>query len=499
MKLSEYVKLDAVALANLVKKREVKKSELIELSLARLSQVNNKLNAVTYVRKEQALQEAQAADDLAFQGVPIFLKDISQTIKCEPSTSGAKLLKDERAGHTAHFVRDLYDAGLISLGNSTTPEFALKNITEPALHGATRNPWQVEHSPGGSSGGAAALVAAGVVAVAGASDGGGSIRIPASFTNLVGLKPSRGRTAVGPGLGRKWQGAAIDFVLTRSVRDTARALDGTQVLQPEAAFQVPLFKGSYETEMKRPFDKQLRIGFALDSPVATPVSEEAKEAVRKTVTWLEQEGHHVEEVSHPVDGEQLMREYYIMNSGEMAAVMRHYETYLQRKLTATDVEIESWLLYRAGEKVRAADFTASLAAWDIAAAKMAAFHQTYDFFITPATAFSAPKIGEFSYGEKQKQAWIEQIEAIDFKEQQALIYDMFLPSLTYTPFTQLANITGQPAISLPVHITKEGMPLGVHIMASKGEEAQLLQVAHMLEASSIWEGMRDTALTFNLN
>lgn len=498
MNLREYVKLDAVALADLVKEKEVKQTELIELSLARLSQVDNELNAVTYVRKEQALQEAKAVNNPSFQGVPIFLKDISQTIKGEPSSSGAKLLKDERAGHTAHFVHDLYNAGFISLGNSTTPEFALKNITEPSLHGATHNPWQVEHSPGGSSGGAAALVAAGVVAVAGASDGGGSIRIPASFTNLVGLKPTRGRTAVGPGLGRKWHGAAIDFVVTRSVRDTARTLDGTQVFQPEAAFQAPLFKGSFETEMKRPLDKQLRIGFSLDSPTRTPVSEEAKEAVRKTVTWLEQEGHHVEEVSHPVDGEQLMREYYIMNSGEMAAVMRHFERYLQRKLTAADVEIESWLLYRAGEKVTAADFTDSLSAWDIAAAKMASFHQTYDLFITPATAFSAPKIGEFSYGEKKQADWIEQIERFDFSEQQSLIYDMFLPSLTHTPFTQLANLTGQPAISLPLHITKEGMPLGVQIMAGKGEEAQLLQVAHLLEESPLWEGMRETALTFNL-
>src|SRR5699024_4717805 len=148
--------------------------------------------------------------------------------------------------------KTLLDTGLISIGNSTTPEFALKNITENKLHGPTRNAWNDHHAPGGSSGGAAALVASGVVPIAGASDGGGSIRIPASFSGLVGLKPTRGRTAVGPGAGRNWQGAAIEFVLTKSVRDSARMLDQLQVVQQQAAFQTPLFAGGYEQTARTP-------------------------------------------------------------------------------------------------------------------------------------------------------------------------------------------------------------------------------------------------------
>lgn len=497
MKIEEYAKKDAVALANLIERKEVNRQQLINLSFARLEEVNNKINAATYVRKDKALQEAELFKSGAFNGVPIFLKDISQTIAGEPNSGGAHLLQDERGVHTANFVRKLYDAGFISIGNSTTPEFALKNITESKLHGPTRNPWNLNFSSGGSSGGASALVAAGVVPVAGASDGGGSIRIPASFTSLVGLKPTRGRTSVGPGAGRNWHGAAIDFVLTKSVRDTARSLDELQVVQPAAAFQTPLYNETYEKTMKKEYKDKLKIGFTIDSPVGTPVSEDAKQAVLKTVKLLESAGHYVEEVKHQVDGVQLMREYYLMNSGEMAALLRNFRKGLNRELTPEDVEIETWLLNRAGEKVSAADFTESLASWDHAAEKMAEFHENYQFLITPATAFPAPEIGELTHSESQEIEWIEQIEGLNAKEQQALIYEMFLPSLTYSPFTQLANLTGQPAISLPVHKTATGLPLGVQIMAGKGKEHHLLRLAHLLEQSSIWEGMQDTVLSMD--
>lgn len=495
MQADEYAALDAVGLADLLERKEVSPKELIELAFQRLDQVNEKINAVAYTRKEKALQEAENVDPTtAFKGVPMALKDSSHTIKGEPNTSGAHILKDNIALHTANFVQKLYDAGLISIGNSTTPEFAIKNITEPKLYGPARNPWNTDYSPGGSSGGAAALVAAGVVPVAGASDGGGSIRIPASFSGLVGLKPTRGRTSVGPGSGRKWHGAAIDFVLAKTVRDVARCLDNLQVLQPEAAFQVPLYEFSYEEMMLDHPKKGMRIGFTTTSPVGTRVSEDAKEAVLKTVKFLEKAGFHIEEVDHPVDGVQLMREYYLMNSGEMSSLIRLLEKQLKRNITAEDVEVETWLLYRAGQNVSAADFTESIASWDLAAEKMARFHETYHFFITPATAFPAPKIGQFTPSEEKAQYLREEIERLDGKAQLDFIYDMFLPSLEYTPFTQLANLTGQPAISVPVHMTKDGLPLGVQIMAPKGDEHHLIRLAHFLEQSDLWEGLKGRVL-----
>src|SRR5699024_10573521 len=212
-----------------------------------LQKVNDDLNAVTFTRRDKVLEEATAQNtDGPFQGVPIFLKDRSQTIAGDCNTGGARLFAHATARTTSNFVHKLHEAGCLTLGYSTTPEFEIKNITESKLHGPTRNPWNTDHSPGGSSGGAATLVASGVVPIAGASDGGGSIRIPASFCGLVGLKPTRGRTPIGPGHGRQWHGAANEFVLTRSVRDSATMLSALQVVQQEAAFQTPLFPGRYE-------------------------------------------------------------------------------------------------------------------------------------------------------------------------------------------------------------------------------------------------------------
>lgn len=489
MNHTEYAALDAVKMADLIERKEVTREELIELAFERLEAVNDKINAVAYMRKEKALQEANIAEHSAFNGVPIFLKDAGQTIMNEPSTSGSRILKDNVATHTSNFVKQLYHAGFISIGRATSPEFGIKNITEPKLYGPTRNPWHTDYSPGGSSGGSAALVAAGVVPVAGASDGGGSIRIPASFTGLVGLKPTRGRTSVGPGTGRLGHGAAIEFILAKTVRDAASSLDELQTYQPEAAFHVPLYENSYEKVMKDKYNEPLQIGFTTASPVSMRVSEDAKEAVMKTVKYLEQAGFEVEEVDHQVDGVALMEKYYLVNSGKIVSLIRLLEKQLQREITADDVEIETWLLYKAGLNVSAADFSDSIDFWDLASEKMVRFHEKYDFFITPTTAFPAPKVGQFTHSEKNEQYLREEIERCEGKDQLDLIYEMFEPSLEYTPFTQLANLTGQSAISVPVHKTRLGLPLGVQIMSRKGEEHHLLRLAYLLEKSPIWEGL----------
>jgi len=494
MKIMEYAAMDAVALATLLKRREITSVELIERAFERLEQVNPSINAATYTRKEKALKEAKKKQKSAFHGIPIVLKDASQTIAREPNTNGARLLTNHIATFTSNFVKKLYKAGFISIGSSTTPEFCIKNTTESKQYGPTRNPWNLAHSPGGSSGGSAALVAAGVVPVAGASDGGGSIRIPASFTGLVGLKPTRGRTPVGPGSGRSWHGAAIDFVLAKTVRDVARCLDELQVFQPEAAFHIPLYAHSYEATIQHVLKVPFRVAFSIESPVGTQVSQAAKEAVIKTVKWLEQVGFIPEEVPYPVDGIQLMREYYRMNCGEIAALLQRLEKQLGRKITKDDVEIETWLLYQVGKSISAIDFTNSIAFWDYVTEKMVRFHERYYFFLTPTTAFPAPVIGQFTPCKEEEEFFSEQIKRREGEAQLDFIYDLFLPSLTYTPFTVLANLTGQPAISIPVHKTKEGLPLGVQIMAPKGEEHRLLQLAAMLEQSSIWAGLKNTVL-----
>ncbi|MDM8102077.1 MULTISPECIES: amidase family protein [Oceanobacillus] len=489
MTFHEYKNYDATGLAELIRRKEVQPSELVETAFSQLHQVNPELNITTHQREEAVKKEANQflVQEAAFSGVPILMKNISQAIEGEKLTSGSRLLQNHVEKRDNYFVKKFREAGFLFMGHTNSPEFGLKNITEPTLYGPTRNPWNPAYSPGGSSGGAAAAIASGVVPMAGASDGGGSIRIPASFSGLVGLKPTRGRTPVGPGVGRQWQGASINFVLTKTVRDAAAMLDQLQVVEPHAAFQTPLYEAGYQHTLSAKLP-QLRIAFTTDSPANTPVSDDAKKAVLQFVRHLEQNGHIVEEKTSPVDGVQLMRDYYVMNSGEMNSVIRGLEKTMGTSLTAEDMEIESWLLHQAGKSVSAADYSDSLASWDRAAETMSIFHQSYDFYISPAAAFHAPKVGELTMTAQKEQEFKERM-AVE-KEKQSIIYDMFLPSLTYTPFTQLANLTGQPAISLPLYVTDNGLPIGVQVMAGKGGEHRLLQLAYEIENSDLWKGMQ---------
>lgn len=486
-----YTSYDAVGLAELVRARQVSPNELLDAAFARLNEFNPRLNAVIRTYETRARQEANQTKpgEQPFAGVPLLLKDISQSLESELLTSGSRLFSEHRAVRSSNFVQRLREAGFIIIGHTNTPEFGLKNITEPSLHGPTRNPWNTEYSPGGSSGGAAAAVASGMVPLAGASDGGGSIRIPAAFSGLFGLKPTRGRTPVGPGAGRQWQGASIDFALSRTVRDSAALLDVLQVVQPEAAFHAPLFPGSYLADMNYPHQRKLKIAYTTASPVGTPVSEEAKQAVYKLVRWLEEQGHDVEEKLSPVNGVRLIENYYMMNSGEMAAMVSSIERSIGRELTASDMEIEAWVIAEAGKKVSAAEFVHSLAEWDVAAAQMSKLFERYDFYVTPTNAFPAPRIGELTADAKRIDE-LMMVSELDKDRQQQLIYEMFEPSLTYTPFTQLANLTGQPAMSVPIHMTPDGLPMGAQVMATKGREDWLFHLAGQLEASELWIGLK---------
>ena len=275
---------DGLFYAEQIRNKSVTPKELVEQAFQLIEKENPQLNAVIHMRKEKALKEAEERDfnGKPYGGVPILVKGLGQSLAGEPSTSGSHLLKNSVATQTSHFTQALMDAGFIVIGQTNVPEFGFKNITEPELYGPSRNPWNLDYSPGGSSGGAAASVASGMVPVAGASDGGGSIRIPASFTGLVGLKPTRGRTPVGPGSGRNWQGASISFALTKSIRDTAAMMDVLQTVQPAAAFQTPLFTDGYSNALEKP-TPTFRIAYSLESPVLSEVSEDAKQAVLKTV------------------------------------------------------------------------------------------------------------------------------------------------------------------------------------------------------------------------
>ncbi|MCC5894647.1 MAG: amidase [Alkalibacterium sp.] len=480
-------KEDGLYFAELIKKGDVSSQELIERSFSVIEEQNPLLNAVIHTRKEKALKEAgkKGWNGKPFGGVPILLKELGQNLKGEPATAGSRLFRNVTAQQTSHFVSQLLKAGFIPIGSTNVPEFGFTNITHSELYGPARNPFNAEFSAGGSSGGASAAVASGMVPIAGASDGGGSIRIPASFTGLIGLKPTRGRTPVGPGSGRNWQGAAISFALTKSIRDTAAMMDAMQIIQPAAAFQTPLFNEGYLNYIKQPLERPFTFSFSLDSPVHTKVSADAKCAVEKVVKWLEESGYKVSEAAPDTDGVELMRAYYTMNAGETAAMFSTIEKSMGRPVEETDVELLTWVLYLAGKKTSAADYSNAISQWDAAAEKADQFHKEVDLLIQPATAETAPSVDRV-YWKDDFIAKMKQVESMSSKAQQDLIWDMWEESLSLTPFTQQSNLTGQPSISLPVHLSEEGLPIGVQITAPKGKEHWLLKIGELMERDGLF-------------
>ena len=491
-----YKNLDGLGLAELVKKKEIHPKELIEEAITTIESLNPKLNAVIHKMYEQARKAADENPTGTFSGVPVLLKDIAQEIEAEPITSGSKAYQSYRAKIDSGYVRQLRKTGVIILGQTNVPEFGLMGVTEPTYYGAARNPWDLDHNPGGSSGGAAAAVASGMIPIAGASDGGGSIRIPAAYCGLFALKPTRGRTPVGPYYGRSWQGACVDHVLTRSVRDSAAMLDELQTFEKAAAFHAPPFQGNYLQMVQTPPEKQLTIAFSVTSPIGTEVHPECRNAVIKTARILESMGYMVEEKDAPVDGKKIANSFLTMYFGETAATLSSLEEILGRKSRFSDVEPTTWLLGLLGKATSAEEFVLSIKEWDKAAYAMESFHETYDLYITPATAFPAPKIGELEPTPFEK--WVISIVGTlglgRLLKKTGIVDQMAEKNLMRTPFSQLANLTGQPAMTIPIHQTTSGLPVGVQIMAARGREDRLFQLAGFLEQTKDWINIQENPL-----
>ncbi|WP_019415547.1 amidase [Paenisporosarcina sp. TG20] len=484
----EYGSYDAMGLAELVTTKEITATEILEAAISKTEELNPKLNAVIHKMYDQAREHLNLNPSGAFAGVPMFLKNITQEIKNEPITSGSKAFLNYTAKEDSEFVKRIRTTGAVFLGQTNVPELALMGITEPKQYGASRNPWNIDYTPGGSSGGSAAAVASGMVPIAGANDGGGSIRIPAAYCGLFGLKPTRGRAPVGRQLGRQWQGASADHVLTKSVRDSAMMLDLTKGYEPGAAFHAPPFECNYLDCVTNPLEKRRRIAYSLKSPIGTEVDSECKEAVLKTVALLESMGHLVEEKDAPVDGLKIANSYMTMYFGEVAASLASAENLLGRKIKYGDVEPTTWLLGLLGKATNAEEWVLGLREWDVAAYSMEDFHTTYDFYVTPTTAYPPAKIGELDskLTEKVLLNVIGKLKLGTLVKKTGLIDEIIKNSLKRTPFTQLANLTGQPAMSVPMYKTKLGLPLGVQFIAAKGREDLLYRMAGELEQTDNW-------------
>ncbi|MCD2255430.1 amidase [Agrilactobacillus fermenti] len=477
--------LSALMTAQLIRQNKISLTELLADTEAKIKSLNPQLNAVTYTRFAAARQEAMHLSDTGqpFFGVPLLLKGLGQNLKGTPNTMGSKLLAHQIAAQTDHFVRRLQALGFIIVGQTNTPEFGFKNITDPRLYGPSHNPWQLGHTPGGSSGGAASALASGMVPLVTGSDGGGSIRIPAAFSGLIGLKPTRGRVPVGPGEYRSWQGAAINFALTTNIADTAALLQGLQTLQAAAPFQTPLIPTAAFQNLTSTHTIKT-IAYTTESPVGTPVSAVAQTAVMQAVTFLRQQGFRVVEAQPELDGQALMRSYFTMNAGETAAMIAALEKQHQRAVIANDIEPISWAIYQAGRHTTAAEYSSALNLWDQASQVMADFMSNYDLYLTPTTAWPAPEI-KTPLQSPLLQTQIAHVQDLAPQEQKNLIYDLFYESLVYSPFTQLANLTGQPAISLPTALDdKASLPLGIQFMARKGAEIELLQIGRLFESQN---------------
>lgn len=487
MNHAEYLQHDATALAALVTAGEVEPRTLLGLAQAQMARVQPTLNALLRPLDDLAQAQLATRPQGPLAGVPMLVKDSVLDVAGVPTSYGSRAMQHiVPTAHAAPLQR-LLKAGAVVFGKSNLPEFGLKGVSDSAAFGRVSNPWDPGRTPGGSSGGSAAAVAAGVVPMAGGNDGGGSLRIPAACCGLFALKPSRGRISNGPGLGELWFGACSEGVITRSVRDTALALDVLCGPEPGDPFVTPPSPG-FMAAMQAPL-RRLRVAFSTRSPLGTPVHAEAVAAVQHTARLLEGLGHRVEEAAPAVDGEQVARAYLQLYFAQVPAAM---DQALAAGAKRRDFELLTRVTATLGRATSAPQATAWLLRWNGFARQLAAFHGWYDVWLTPTLATPPLPHGATDPPPAQRlllQALLGSGLLAGLARtglMQGLIDTIARDNLTPYPFTQLANLTGTPAISLPLHWTAEGLPLGVQIGAAMGNEATLLQLAAELEQAQPW-------------
>jgi Asp-tRNA(Asn)/Glu-tRNA(Gln) amidotransferase A subunit family amidase len=491
---TEYSAYDAVGLAELVRSGEVQPGELVEAAAVRIDEVNGEINAVIRPTLHEARTEAGNGTVAGpFGGVPILIKDLI-TEEGHQVSFGSMLFRDYVADTTSEFITRVKDAGFIELGRTNTPEFGLLPVTEPVLYGPTRNPWDLAYSPGGSSGGAAAAVAAGIVPLAQASDGGGSIRIPASNCGLFGLKPSRGRNPRSPATGPDY--LSVELSVSRSVRDSAALLDTVHGAAPGDQYWAPPPEHPYVTDaIKDP--GTLQIAYSIHDYRGDRVHPQVEAAILDTAALLETLGHNVTEDAPPIDGDALAEAFLewwgalasmvlrtVLDAAaserpsvrRMRTILGDYKT--MQAISRTDerqtgesvFEPFTWTLARRAMSTRPADLLAAQTTLQDIAHTTGTFLERYDMALTPVLGSPPLKIG-----------------ALD----QSLPYDEFSEIvLKHVAFTPVANFSGLPAMSVPLSWTPQGLPIGSHFLGGFGDESTLIQLAGQLERARPWTDRR---------
>ncbi|MDT5180901.1 MAG: amidase [Mycobacterium sp.] len=482
MNFEEYRTYDATGLAKLVADGDVSAVELLALARDRASEVNPRINAI--VRDVPATPSDGVGGP--FAGVPFLIKDLAQDYAGLPTAAGSRALKSTPVAAHATIVQRWLDAGLTIFGKTNTPEFGAKGITESVAWGPARNPWDLSRTPGGSSGGSAAAVAAGIVPCAGANDGGGSIRIPAACCGLVGLKPGRGLTPLGPASGESMHGAAVQGVVSRTVRDTAAMLDVVSGGEPFGPYVPGLPESSFASQPGQD-PGRLRIGVRVPSAITPSPHPEAFAAVEETVKALTDLGHHVDELPQaPYDDAALAREFLLT-----WFVYVGWEVDEAKKLTGAgdeSFERDTLIMAALGRATGGVDYVAAVQARHEHTRKLTDYFESYDLLMTPTLATPPPKIGEFDLPVVLQRASdvLLKTRTASLLRHTKIVDDLVDKNLGWVPYTQLANITGRPAISLPLHWTADGLPLGVQFVAPLAGESLLIRLAAQLELAMPW-------------
>ncbi|OHD65069.1 MAG: hypothetical protein A2176_02285 [Spirochaetes bacterium RBG_13_51_14] len=491
----EYEKYDALGLADLVRRKKVKPLELCDEAISRVERLNPALNAVICFMFDEARKAAKGVLRKGpFAGVPFLLKDVLHAVAGYPFTSGSRSCKEYMPDYDSEIVRRYRDAGLIFIGKTNSPEFGLMPYTEPELFGPTRNPWDRERSPGGSSGGAAAAVAAGMVPMAAGNDGGGSIRIPASCCGLFGMKPTRGRSPLGPAIGEAWQGAAVEHVITRSVRDSAAVLDAVLGADAGAPYTIPRPERPYSSEIKKS-PGRLKIGFTTRSVVDSEVHPECMKAVEDAVNILAKLGHRVERAEPDLDGRAIAFSFLMLYMGEVAADIEQTRVFTGRRPRKKYFETMTWTVGLLGRTYSAGDFVREMRVWNGVARSFGRFFEKYDIHLTPVTAYPPLRIGELQPkpAERVVSNIVNAFGLGGMVKASGMVEQIAMQTMAKFPFTLLANLAGLPAMSVPLHWTADGLPCGSHFIGRFGDEATLFRLAAQLEKAKPWFNKRPAA------
>lgn len=496
--MTDFADFDVLGQAELVRTKQASSLELVDDTIARIERHDGKLNAVVWKSYERAREHAKkgtpgSTPDAPFAGVPFLLKDLMAQDEGQPSSYSSKLLDSWRADKDAELVARYKRSGLVIVGRTNTPEFGIYGVTEPALRGPTRNPWNPEHTPGGSSGGSAAAVAARYVPAAHGGDGGGSIRIPAAHCGLVGMKPTRARNPSGPFAGERWGGFVAEHALTRTVRDSAAILDATMGPDLGAPYEVRAPARPYLEEVAAGREGQgprLKIAFTDEALFGTETHPECVAAVHKAAKLAASLGHEVVQARPPFDREALVQAYFTVVASGTNLSVRGAAEFAKKKPMASDFEGPTWIMKLIGDKLTAGEYVAALQTIHLAHRAMAPFFQTHDVFLTPTAARPPVRIGTFAPSPREKLLMsvlaAAPARALLMKAKDVLAKN----ALAATPNAMLFNMTGQPAVSLPLYWTPDGLPIGTQWVGRFGDEATLFRLAAELEVAEPWKDRR---------